>query len=254
MKPLMLILLLAHFLGDFYFQFQMLSDKKDRHFRYLLLHGVQYAAVMIAAVYLVFGEALLGYAAVAAALYLLIDAVKFFISRKISAAKEGAVYLADQALHLATLAAVAASAYLGMGAPALTGWLNYLFYHFGLNADTVFAWLTALTAAVRPANITVKKLIGTYKPKQKPSESVPHVVTESDTESNKAGALIGTLERLLMLILISMMQYSAIGLVLTAKSIARYKKIEEDSAFGEYYLLGTLMSTLLVIVIHIFIF
>ena len=46
-----------------------------------------------------------------------------------------------------------------------------------------------------------------------------------------------------MLIFISIGQYSAIGLVLTAKSIARYDKIAKDPEFAEYYLLGTLLST-----------
>lgn len=51
-----------------------------------------------------------------------------------------------------------------------------------------------------------------------------------------------------MLMFLSLGQYSAIGLVLTAKSIARYDRIAKDKDFAEYYLLGTLMSTLIVIV------
>ena len=46
-----------------------------------------------------------------------------------------------------------------------------------------------------------------------------------------------------------MNQYSAIGLVLTAKSIARYDKIAKEPDFAEYYLLGTLLSTVAVILI-----
>ena len=48
--------------------------------------------------------------------------------------------------------------------------------------------------------------------------------------------------------LISMNQYAAMGLVLTAKSIARYDKITKDEKFAEYYLLGTLISTACVVV------
>ena len=51
-----------------------------------------------------------------------------------------------------------------------------------------------------------------------------------------------------------MQQFSAIGLVLTAKSVARYNKIAEDKDFAEYYLLGTLLSTVLVIVMFKFIY
>ena len=39
-------------------------------------------------------------------------------------------------------------------------------------------------------------------------------------------------------------QISAVGLVLTAKSIARYDRISKDQEFAEYYLLGTLLSTI----------
>lgn len=56
-----------------------------------------------------------------------------------------------------------------------------------------------------------------------------------------------------MLILLSIGQYSAIGLVLTAKSIARYNKITENQEFAEYYLLGTLLSTVIVIGIFLII-
>lgn len=42
-------------------------------------------------------------------------------------------------------------------------------------------------------------------------------------------------------------EYSAIGLVLTAKSIARYDKIAHEPEFAEYYLLGTLLSTVIAI-------
>lgn len=51
-----------------------------------------------------------------------------------------------------------------------------------------------------------------------------------------------------MLMFISMNQYAAMGLVLTAKSIARYDKITKDEKFAEYYLLGTLISTSCVVI------
>ena len=58
------------------------------------------------------------------------------------------------------------------------------------------------------------------------------------------GDFIGTLERIIMVVLMSINQHSAVGLVLTAKSIARYDKISKDQEFAEHYLLGTLLSTL----------
>ena len=55
-----------------------------------------------------------------------------------------------------------------------------------------------------------------------------------------------------MLIFLFIKQYSAVGLVLTAKSIARYDKISKDKDFAEYYLLGTLISTLVSIIVSLF--
>lgn len=63
--------------------------------------------------------------------------------------------------------------------------------------------------------------------------------------------MIGTFERIIILFFLSIQQYSSIGLVLTTKSIARYNKISEDQMFAEYYLLGTLLSTICVLLISI---
>jgi len=78
-----------------------------------------------------------------------------------------------------------------------------------------------------------------YKPENKDKDK---------NKDNNAGRFIGTVERIIMLILLSIGQYSAIGLVLTAKSIARYDRISKEKDFAEYYLLGTLLSTVIVIV------
>lgn len=50
-------------------------------------------------------------------------------------------------------------------------------------------------------------------------------------------------------ILIILGQFAAIGLVFTAKSIARYNKISESPAFAEYYLIGSLYSIISVLLI-----
>jgi hypothetical protein len=66
------------------------------------------------------------------------------------------------------------------------------------------------------------------------------ITGESDP---KAGRYIGALERTLVYILIAGGQFSAAGLVFTAKGIARHKALEEKK-FAEYFLLGSLSSFL----------
>lgn len=64
----------------------------------------------------------------------------------------------------------------------------------------------------------------------------------------RAGRVVGTLERWLLTTLVVIGQFGLIGLVLTAKSVARYRKISDDPVFAEYYLLGTMYSTLMAVI------
>lgn len=61
-----------------------------------------------------------------------------------------------------------------------------------------------------------------------------------------AGHRIGVLERLLITLAVAHGQWAAVGLVLTAKSIARFKELE-DKQFSEIYLVGTMTSVLVAI-------
>jgi hypothetical protein len=58
------------------------------------------------------------------------------------------------------------------------------------------------------------------------------------------GRTIGALERAITLTLVLLGQYGALGLIVAAKSVARFKALE-DREFAEYFLIGTLASLLL---------
>ncbi|HMJ59751.1 MAG TPA: hypothetical protein VK467_11475 [Gemmatimonadales bacterium] len=58
------------------------------------------------------------------------------------------------------------------------------------------------------------------------------------------GRTIGSLERAIALTLVLLGQYAALGLIVAAKSVARFKALE-DREFAEYFLIGTLASLLL---------
>lgn len=75
-------------------------------------------------------------------------------------------------------------------------------------------------------------------------EKAPPIKTEP-TEYN-VGMIIGNLERILIYTLVLVGQYAVIGLVLAAKSIARFEELKKRD-FAEYYLIGTLMSYLIAI-------
>lgn len=59
----------------------------------------------------------------------------------------------------------------------------------------------------------------------------------------RTGTIIGMLERALILSFLVFEAHAAVGFVVAAKSIARFRELE-DRAFAEYYLVGTLLSVL----------
>ncbi|HUV03005.1 MAG TPA: hypothetical protein VMW67_06160 [Desulfobacteria bacterium] len=70
------------------------------------------------------------------------------------------------------------------------------------------------------------------------------VADEADESGLKhAGLAIGILERIFVLTLVLYGQYTAIILVLAAKSIARFEELKKR-VFAEYYLIGTFSSML----------
>lgn len=62
---------------------------------------------------------------------------------------------------------------------------------------------------------------------------------EEDSGFN-AGALIGTIERWLILIFVCLQRYDALGLLIAAKSIIRFGDSQTNKS--EYVLAGTLLS------------
>jgi hypothetical protein len=63
----------------------------------------------------------------------------------------------------------------------------------------------------------------------------------------RVGATIGVLERLLIVTFVLAGAEAAVGFVIAAKTIARFRQLD-DRDFAEYYLLGTLASVSVAIV------
>ena len=88
----------------------------------------------------------------------------------------------------------------------------------------------AILLCWRPANLFIKLMLKYF------SVNMP----EDNANGINAGALIGTIERWLILISVYLQCYEALGLLIAAKSIIRFS--EKDTAKTEYVLAGTLMS------------
>ena len=94
---------------------------------------------------------------------------------------------------------------------------------------SIWIYIGSYALALAGGYFIVNRVLRQY---QLPSDGLP-----------RAGATIGILERIFVLTLVLMGQYTSIALVLTAKSITRFEELKQRK-FAEYYLIGTFSSIL----------
>lgn len=229
------LLLAAHLIADFSLQSADWAEKKTQEFRYLAGHAVVYAAVIAVVAFICIpGNVVWIPFTIIALSHFAIDWIRVRSDAKCKTpTAHFSSFVIDQVLHIGII-------YVSVCA-------------FGLNGQTR-SWLTDLTADVPveqilryalifiiifdPASIFVKKL---------------SIYVSGGTNSNgqkkepPVGSVIGKLERILTVILVLCGEIGAIGFVLTAKSLARYKQLDNQS-FAEKYLVGTLSSTAIAII------
>jgi len=240
-RSFFLILIIAHVLGDFYFQSNKLAEKKQKDHRFVLMHSLLYLVVLCICIIPFWSNSLFIAILVLAVAHLITDSCKYAWCKRHE--HSHITYFVDQVIHVGCIAAASAymtyNDYMLSMLPAIEGSLTMV------NGDPgkPFLWVGLTLLILKPANVTIKRLTDRFKP-------------TDDIENGKenAGALIGSLERLIAILLISIGQYAAIGLVLTAKSVARYNKISESKQFAEYYLLGTLASLLYAVLAYFLFF
>jgi hypothetical protein len=250
---LFLVLLIVHLLGDYYLQTPILAAKKENAYSGLVLHSLIYAGIALLAYAIL--EAPWWVFALAAGAHWLIDSGKWLLrNKKISKA---ALFAIDQVLHLLVLFVLARVS----PEAGLRPWLAALAF-----PEEVWAWAALLLLILKPVNVSVDILFEKYAlaakaesrrqdQKAKLGFENPSLTPESKPlEVEGAGAWVGALERLITVLFASMGQYAAMGLLMAAKSMARYDKISKGPAFAEYYLIGTLFSLLFAIAAYLVIF
>ena len=247
----LLLLGIGHFLGDFYFRNEKddshkSSDAKSRNTGYaeVILHSLKYAAAMILTIIPVWSADMFLAAVYVFLAHFAIDTIKYLVVAKRKIRESGRIFIADQFMHMFSIFAIAYILYTWHFTIGHREFISDILKAFGYAPVQVGRWILACLVIHVPVNTLIQRVLGPYKRKEKDG------VIRSD---NRAGRKIGTIERLIMLIFLALNQYAALGLVLTAKSIARYDKIAKDEQFAEYYLLGTLLSTLCVVLCKVII-
>lgn len=232
LSNLTILFLIAHVLADFYLPSPKTAGGKEKKLPTLGLNCALYAAVMFACAGMAFllrPDLRLIFAALAlSALHTVAVLIRSHLNKKgpfQSLQGQARLYVADQFFHILCIVFI----------------MDTVAHPLPLPGPTL-RWVLLVLMIHKPANLTFKKLLSKYE--------AGDGKAATDTIEG-AGAIIGSLERMLCAIFIGLGQYASIGLIYTAKSIARFKKIEENPKFAEYYLIGTLYSILFVVVCYL---
>jgi len=257
-------LVLCHLLADFVLQPERVAiDKFGRGpdaWRALFIHAGIVTAVA-SPIILVYGLAGIGYVIVTAVSHLVIDRTKIELTLRGgsvpgAASGEGttwspmpaAWFLFDQLAHLVVLV-LAWAVFLRPVQPL--DWWQELANRVanttdGQDAGRVLLVVLVLTSLVivnvRAGSLFVDILVRAPRPS-------PDAATRAADAPSEAGigSTIGIIERLLISALVLAGGLLAIGLVIAAKTLARFKQLD-DRDFAEYYLLGTLASVTFAVV------
>lgn len=241
-EPFFWVLFSAHLLGDFYFQSSKMADEKRNKWSVLLGHCVLYAGCMFAVALLMGGTPALWCAGVAAIGHGIVDTGKHFVERWLSRCYQGWVLLIDQLVHIGILFGTVIEAPVII-LPGITAGLKQLGCTYSISALLRLGCLALLLG--KPANIALKQC--NQKPPRNGKENDSESEALEEVTERQAGAIIGTLERMLTATLFLLGSYGTISVIFAAKTLTRYKKITDNPEFGEYYLIGTLGSILIAI-------
>lgn len=208
-----LCLVLAHLVADFVLQTNKISkDKTAKKWR-SVYHYV-HAAVVFGLSWLVTWEIDFWWCALVIALtHYGIDMWKSYREENVIC------FTLDQMLHLGVLGGVA---YTWAGCQGWNLPFGVELWHIAAAVAVLICW--------KPANVFIKLMLKHY------SVNMPL----DNAGGFNAGALIGTIERCLILVFVCLQRYDALGLLIAAKSIIRFG--DRETAKTEYVLAGTLLS------------
>ena len=215
---LLILQLIAHVLADFTFQPQQWCEKKDK--KILSKEHLYHVIIVFGLSWLCSVQLSFWWAALTiAAIHFLFDILKSVLSGRQKFARS--LFFIDQALHFGTVVAV-------------VWWFsNVRTITFPVEFAPHKLWVVlSFLLCAKPANIMIREVLKSFE------------ISISDpadkNELMNAGKLIGSLERLISLALILVNQWAAVGFMIAAKSLLRFR--DTATARTEYLLIGTLLS------------
>jgi len=233
----LLAVYLGHLLGDFVFQSRSLVHRKQagKPSGYLV-HGIVHYLSAAGVVGFFLPGSILSVRTHLIVIgltlaHLLIDFIKINLTKR-AIPDNWAAYVADQLLHLATI--VVAAWLLAPGLPLsamMQAWQGVRLVRGGVLAVPIVYIVVVFGGGylIRYLTRSLAEGIRDHSPER------------SSEQLQNAGLYIGWLERFLVVTALLLQSPAMVGLILTAKSIARYPELKSER-FAEYFLIGTLLS------------
>lgn len=220
MNLIILKLILAHILGNFFLQPQKWvkdKEKKKLKSKWLYIHITIHIALMFLLVW-DFSYWLL--ILLIGASHFIIDALKLLLQKKKT---KRFYFFADQILHIVAIFLLTMAMYYEDIAPSLS---------ISTSALLLIICLVFLT---QPTSIIMKIIFTKWDISK---------YTEDNESLKDVGKYIGILERLLVFIFIIVGHWEAVGFLITAKSVFRFGDLTstKERKLTEYILIGTLIS------------
>lgn len=259
-------LIIAHLLADFVFQTQsMLHERRSIHIVTMLKGNMKHSAIhgllsFFLLLYYIFSWRISFVILLVFFSHTCIDLIKSFITAK-KQPNLNIVFLVDQFAHfiVIVLIAIFANSLLDISLPALRvkDWVIH-----SLNGIQMMTYnqklllcIALLITGLWGVGVFIRKFVEGMKLKTiKKGPSSDVIILEGGKEQSvrDGGFLIGILERFVIICAVVTNMTSIIGFLITAKSIARFKKFDDDS-FVEYFIIGSFMSIISAIIIGLMI-
>jgi len=229
------ILISIHLLVDFLFQTSAYSEKKRKMLKPLLLHCFIYFIIfeIVLLPILQFKKTIL-LGMIISTCHFLINFIKNKLEKSFPQRRlQIWIFSINQLIHFFII--IAMYFILNLENSVSNLYVKLQEYE---NFKTIILYISVFSIIFEPASVFIRKLFTSISSKTYP---------KANLEELKAGNIIGKLERIIIAILLLNNQFGVIGFVLTAKSIARFKQMENRD-FAEKYLIGTLTSFLIVLI------
>lgn len=256
MHNVFIILLTVHFLVDYFLQNNEFINKKNElnfsvkdFYKHPFIIHIFLQVILPLTILFMYNPTnilFLVYLVLLLLLHGVIDLVKIYFRNRTVNEHRSSLYISDQILHIIILFAIS---YF-----VEKNFTQGVFYKEITDYIIIVKYILTIILITKVANVTFKEVFSKFSGDYSKFEVVKRKmnntsstrlkkISTSDIGNENAGAIIGSMERLLIFICLVTNNFGTIGFVLAAKSVARFKKLDQQK-FGEYFIIGTLFSIL----------